>query len=213
MCAFKRSKKGMEFLMGLLNIFKKNKNKIGNDIFSIPCDYDGYDLVFKSGTTDPKLYEEFNEIITNNQFDISQLNEYKQLKIDSDEELFATFYDCWVEELKKEKYLSHLDKHNGIENFSKEINQILNNIKSSKTIDVDSIVERYKDELKKYTLDGKKIDSYFNYDILEANIVADELRKIGYELIKLFNGYDNDDTAIIPLNKIEKLKLIESKIK
>ena len=194
--------------MGILN-----KKEIKNDIFSIPCDYDGYDLVFLSGITNPKLFKEFNAIITNNKLDISQLNEYKKLQIDSDKELFMDFYSCWINELKKEKYISHLDKYNGIENFAKEINQILSNFDSSKTIDVDNIVKKYKEELMKYTLDGEPININFNYDILEANIVADELRKIGYELIKLFNGYDNDDTAIVPLNRVEELKLIERKIK
>ena len=194
--------------MGILN-----KKEIKNDIFSIPCDYDGYDLVFLSGITNPKLFKEFNAIITNNKLDISQLNEYKKLQIDSDKELFMDFYSWWINELKKGKYISHLDKYNGIENFAKEINQILSNFDSSKTIDVDNIVKKYKEELMKYTLDGEPININFNYDILEANIVADELRKIGYELIKLFNGYDNDDTAIVPLNRVEELKLIERKIK
>lgn len=194
--------------MGILN-----KKEIKNDIFSIPCDYDGYDLVFLSGITNPKLFKEFNAIITNNKLDISQLNEYKKLQIDSDKELFMDFYSCWINKLKKGKYISHLDKYNGIENFAKEINQILSNFDSSKTIDVDNIVKKYKEELMKYTLDGEPININFNYDILEANIVADELRKIGYELIKLFNGYDNDDTAIVPLNRVEELKLIERKIK
>lgn len=197
----------------LFDIFKEKKQKTSKDIFSIPCDYWGYDIVFESGVTDPKLYDEFNKIITSNQFDILQIDEYKQLRKDSEEDIFIEFYDRWIEELRNRNFISHLDKYNGIENFINEINKILENIKSTNLIDVDLTVKRYKDELSKYTLGGKEIDSNFNYDILEANIVADELRKIGYELIKLFNGFDNDDTAIIPLARIEELKSIESKIK
>ena len=46
----------------------------------------------------------------------------------------------------------------------------------------------------------------FNYDILEANIVASELRKIGYELICFFVGYDNNDITIIKITDIDRMK-------
>ena len=52
-----------------------------------------------------------------------------------------------------------------------------------------------------------------NYDVLIANTVAAELRKFNLELIDLFNGFDNCDFAIIPVNKIEELKGLEGKIK
>lgn len=44
-------------------------------------------------------------------------------------------------------------------------------------------------------------------------IVAEKLREIGYELICLFNGVDNNIKAIISLDKIVELKGIEAKIK
>jgi hypothetical protein len=47
---------------------------------------------------------------------------------------------------------------------------------------------------------------------LEANIVANELRKIGYELICFFIGFDNNDKTIIKMTDIDKMKEIESKI-
>ena len=51
-----------------------------------------------------------------------------------------------------------------------------------------------------------------NYDILEANIIADELRKYGYELICLFNGFDNNIKTIVKTEDIERAKKIEGKI-
>ena len=46
------------------------------ELFSISCEYDGYDLVFEEGTIDAKLYEAFNEIITDRRYDINTLPEY-----------------------------------------------------------------------------------------------------------------------------------------
>lgn len=60
---------------------------------------------------------------------------------------------------------------------------------------------------------GNDIEEDFNYDVLEANIVAQELRTIGYELINFFIGFDNNDKTIIKIDDIEKLKKIEKKIK
>lgn len=59
---------------------------------------------------------------------------------------------------------------------------------------------------------GEQIRTGFIYDVLEANIVAGELRKIGYELISFFNEYDNCNMAIIPIGKIGMMKEIENKL-
>lgn len=64
-----------------------------------------------------------------------------------------------------------------------------------------------------YCLNGKEIHEEINYDILQSNVIARELRLIGYELISLFNGFDNYDKAVIPIIKIDDLKGIESIIK
>ena len=58
-----------------------------------------------------------------------------------------------------------------------------------------------------------KLKKEINYDILQSNVIARELRLIGYELISLFNGFDNYDKAVIPIIKIDDLKGIESIIK
>ena len=71
----------------------------------------------------------------------------------------------------------------------------------------------YRREVINYSLSGKEITSEINYDILEANIVAKELREIGYELICLFNGFDNNIKTIIRIDRITELKEIEAKIK
>lgn len=188
-------------------------NGIGEDLFSIPYDYDGYDFIFESGKTDPRLYEEINTIITNHKFDIKEIRNYKELKINSDNDLFNEFYDEWLEYLKENKYVIHFDKDLSIREFSKSINELLKRIGSDVGIDEDFAVNKYRDELNRYTINNMPIEEEVHYDVLEANVVASELRKIGYELISFFNGFDNYDMAVIPTSKIERLKQIEDSIK
>lgn len=68
-------------------------------------------------------------------------------------------------------------------------------------------------DIYKKELETLGINAMVNYDVLIANTVAAELRKFNLELIDLFNGFDNCDFAIIPVNKIEELKGLEGKIK
>lgn len=197
--------------MGLFDIFKRNKefeNK-KDDLFSIPCDYDGYDFVFKSNITNPSIYDEITKILTNDKISIKNMEEYKNLTIHSDIDTFYEFYDKWMELLRDNKFVIHLDKSMDMNSFAKSINELLLNIGCSDNIDEKEIVEKYKNELKKYSLDNKEIVDNINYDILQANVMAVELRKLGYELICFFNGFDNDDKTIIPIDKISEFKKLE----
>jgi len=195
------------------HFIKNSKQQTKQDLFSIPCEYDGYDMVFEEGTTDVKLYEVFNEMITDRRYDINILPEYHALLDHRDEEHFDTFYDCWIRELEKNDFVFSLDNSVEIEQFIKGINRMLLRIGSGKQLDEVMVTSGYQNELMNYSLYGNNITSKVNYDILEANIVAAELREIGYELICLFNGFDNNIKAIISLDKIVELKGIEAKIK
>lgn len=53
-------------------------------------------------------------------------------------------------------------------------------------LDTEAAVSAFRAEVVKYSFQGKPVDENFKYDILEANIVCAELRKIGYGLIKVF---------------------------
>ena len=101
----------------------------------------------------------------------------------------------------------------GIDSFVKGINRILLSIGSGKQLNAERVNSEYRREVINYSLSGKEITSEINYDILEANIVAKELREIGYELICLFNGFDNNIKTIIRIDRITELKEIEAKIK
>lgn len=191
----------------------KSTKRAKPDLFSIPCEYDGYDMVFEEGTTDAKLYEAFNEVITDRRYDINTLPEYHMLLDRKDEEHFDTFYDCWIRELEKNDFVFLLDNSIGIDSFVKGINRILLSIGSGKQLNEEMVTSEYRHELMNYSLSGKEIISEINYDILEANTVAKELGKIGYELICLFNGFDNNIKAIISIDRIAELKEIEAKIR
>ena len=201
--------------MRIFNNFKskeKNENSNKDDILTIPCDYDGYDISFEENFTNVELYKDINNIVTVGKVDISTIEEYKQLNTNSSADEFLNFYDSWLNILRKENYIIHLDNSMNITEFVNKINILLKNVDSSDTLDVNLISELYKRELANYTFNNQEASDNFNYDILEANIVAGELRKIGYELICFYIGFDNNDKTIIKMTDIDKMKEIESKI-
>lgn len=196
----------------MFNIFKK-KNKITKkELFSIPCDYDGYDLVFEEGVTDSKLYGEFNDIITDGKLSINKIKEYEEFMKNMNEDTFYTFYDSWINKLKSSGYVATLNADVDIKSFVIAINKMLELKGESVRLNADEIVEKYITSLKEYVIYGKEISDNFNYDILEANIVALQLRDYGYELICLFNGFDNNIKTIVKTDDISKLKSIEERI-
>jgi hypothetical protein len=201
--------------MRIFNNFKskeKNENSNKDDILTIPCDYDGYDISFEENFTNVELYKDINNIVTVGKVDINSIEEYKRLNTNSSVDEFLNFYDLWLDILKKENYIIHLDNSMNITEFVNKINILLKNVDSSDTLDVNLISELYKRELANYTFNNQEVSDNFNYDILEANIVAGELRKIGYELICFYIGFDNNDKTIIKMTDIDKMKEIESKI-
>ena len=196
--------------MGLFDILKRENRK--KDLFSIPCDYDGYDFVFKSNITNPAIYDEITKLITNNKININSIEEYKKLTKNSDIDIFYEFYNKWMYQLRENKYIIHLDKYMNMSSFAKSVNELLSIIGCNNKIEEKEITEKYNNELKKYSLYNKEIIDEINYDILQANVMAEELRKIGYELICFFNGVDNDDKTIIPIDKINDFKELEKKV-
>lgn len=202
-----------EIIMGLFNIFKsKVKAPTKEDIFSIPCDYNGYDISFEENYTNVELYKEINDLVTNGKIDINNIEGYKELNTNSTKYDFLDFYDAWLEELLNNNYVVHLNGSMNITEFANRINMILTNNNSNDLLDVELITNLYQSQVVNYSFNKQDIDSTFNYDILEANIVVGELRKIGYELICFYIGYDNDDKTIIKITDIDKMKKIESKI-
>lgn len=196
--------------MGIFDIFKKN-TKIEKDLFDLPCDYDGYELVFNE-STNPMLYVQFNDVMTDNKLNINDMPEYQALSKDYNSESFDVFYDAWVKKLLSNNFVTLLDNNVNITDFVININKILIAKGENSQINVSEITERYTTLLKNYTINGNKITDIINYDILEANIVAEELRKLGYELICLFNGYDNNIKTFIKIQDIDSLKELEQKI-
>jgi hypothetical protein len=200
--------------MGLFDKFSKDKSAQGlPDILSIPCDYNGYDLIFEEGMTNPVVYSDITALVTNNNVDINEIEGYDELERNTPEEEFYDFFDNWIEALDEKGFIAELFPNVSISAFVADINQVLGNIGSSQLLDVDETVNAYRAEVVKYSFKGKPVDADFAYDVLEANIVASRLRKIGYELIAIFNGVDNDAKAVIPLDKIPLMQELESRIK
>lgn len=200
--------------MGLFDKFSKNKNApAANDILSIPYDYSGYDLVFEEGTTDPAVYSEINALVTNNKMDMAGVEGFDSLSKDSSEDEFWEFYDAWIEELEQKGFVTELTMSDDIVTFAADINRILRSIGAPQLLNEDEIVNAYRTEVVKYSFQGEPVSADFKYDLLEANIVAAELRKTGYELIAFFNSMDNNVKAVIPADKISLMQELEAKIK
>ena len=200
--------------MGLFDKFSKNKNvPAANDILSIPYNYSGYDLVFEEGTTDPSVYSEINALVTNNKMDMGGVEGFDALSKDSSEDEFWEFYDAWIEELEQNGFVTELTMSDDIATFTADINRILGSIGAAQPLDEDAVVNAYRTEVMKYSFQGEPVSAEFKYDILEANIVAAELRKTGYELIAFFNSMDNNVKAVIPIEKISLMQELEAKIK
>ena len=191
------------------------KKSFGNlkDILSIPYDYDSYDLVLEEGTTEPGVYSEINALVTNDGLDISEVEGYEDLSIDSSEDEFWEFYDNWIEALEESGFVTELTMADDIGAFAEEINRILGNIGAPEQLDTEAAASAFRAEVVKYSFQGKPVDENFKYDILEANIVCAELRKIGYELIAFFNGADNNVKAVIPVDRIVAMEELERRIK
>lgn len=210
--------------MGLINLFHKEKTNNekdginGNnaeiekkDLLSIPCDYDGYEL-FDTEYMDLKLFSEINAIITNGRFDLDALQEYGAALENKGDDLLGELCEAWLDRMHEEDFLVYLDEMISMKDFVERVNSTLNRIGAEVSLDVTGLTEEYRNELEEYSLKGKKISSEINYDVLQSNLAAKELRKYGYELICLFDGFDNNDKAIIPVDKIEAMKAIEEKI-
>ena len=200
--------------MGLFDKFSKNKNvPAANDILSIPYDYSGYDLVFEEGTTDPAVYSEINALVTNNKMNMAGVEGFDSLSKDSSEDEFWEFYDAWIEALEQNGFVTELTMSDDIGTFAADINRILRSIGAAQLLNEDEIVNAYRTEVVKYSFQGEPVSADFKYDLLEANIVAAGLRKIGYELIAFFNSMDNNVKAVIPADKISLMQELEAKIK
>ena len=200
--------------MGLFDKFSKDKKTpAANDILSIPYDYSGYDLVFEEGTTDPSVYSEINTLVTNNNMDMTSVEGFDSLSKDSSEDEFFEFYDAWIEELEQKGFVTELTMSDDIVTFAADINRILGSIGAAQLLDEVAVVNAYRTEVVKYSFQGEPVSADFKYDILEANIVAAELRKNGYELIAFFNSMDNNVKAVIPVDKTSLMQELEAKIK
>lgn len=198
--------------MGIFDKFKKDNSKKEENkfekLYSIACDYDGYDMVFLENFTDPGIYAQINNIITNGKVCMDAIDTYKDLTKDSSTDDFYSFYEEWTEYLRNCGFVVCLDNDVLIENFVDGINNVMKVNGYDIVLNKNSILDIYKQELA-----GMGITSMVNYDILIANTVAAELRKFELELIDLFDGFDNCDFTIIPIDKIDVLKKLEEKIK
>lgn len=192
-----------------MSLFKKKNTENSYDkLLQIPCDYDGYDIVFEENSTDPEIYVKINDIITNGRTDMKNVKSFGSLSRNSDLDEFYTFYDEWTEFLRDSGFIFHLDNNISIGDFTDGVNRMLKANGYSFNVDKSAVTEKYKNMLAE-----TGINEMINYDVLIANILAAKLRRFDLELIDLFNGFDNCDFAVIPISYVETMKSLEQKIK
>ena len=192
-----------------MSLFKKKKTEnIYDRLLQIPYDYDGYDVVYEENSTDPEIYAEINEIITNGKANMENIGSYAGLSENSDLDEFYNFYDEWTEFLRDRNFLFHMENNVSAGEFADGINRMLKAKGYDLSIDKTAVTENYKNKLAEIG-----INEIINYDILIANTFAAELRKFDMELINLFNGFDNCDFTVIPINLTETMKSLEERIK
>lgn len=90
-------------------------------LYNIVTDFDGYDMVFVQGKTNPEIYNNISLMLSNSKYNIKSLNQFNNLTIDSSTEEFYEFFDSWVEDLKNNKFLVHLDNDTTMQDFSNAI--------------------------------------------------------------------------------------------
>lgn len=195
----------------MFNIFKKKDKRLSSNdtwqlLMEIPCDYNGYDIVFKTGKTDPIIYDKISKIISNNKYSLSELEFFKKMNINSSIDDFLGFYNTWIKDLQNKHFIAHLSSDTTIEIFANSIINILKNYNVN--IKKEEIITNYE----KF-LESKKIDSKVNYGILLANIVEDLVRQYDLELINFFDGYSNEEFCVIPISKINEMERLEKLIK
>ena len=187
---------------------KKKKEKSGIEkMLETSYDYDGYDICFREGVTDPALYREVNALFPNGLFDLTELETFRQFEKVRDEDTFNDFYDEWLEELRKRHFVFYLDNSVSIEELTEGINEILLARQKSTALVAADVVNAYRQKLSEFGVAGDTI-----YYLLEANTAAAFLRKADWEFISLFNGFDNHDVTVILIEEIEKMKALEKKI-
>lgn len=84
--------------MGIFDKLNKQENNF-EKLYSIACDYDGYDMVFLENSTNPEIYMSINNIITNGKAYMDNIETYKDLTKESSIDDFYIFYDDWIEYL------------------------------------------------------------------------------------------------------------------
>jgi hypothetical protein len=197
----------------MFDFFKKTKeckeeqNPQINDISKleeIPAGYDGLNFVGIYDKTDPKVYTEITNIITNNKLDVAVIPIFNELHKGSNQEDFDAFYDEWIDLLKEKNHIAYIDNESTIKNSAETINILLKAKGYDITLDVDLAEKAYQDKLSE-----NGIKTNLNYDLLICNVLTDLLAAYRFEFIALFDGFDNHTITFVKQNQIPKLKNLQ----
>ena len=77
------------------------------------------------------------------------------------------------------------------------MNIALEKLNSGKKLNIKDIENKYNLELENKYINGFEIEKSCYYEVLETNIIADELKKFGYDLIGLSYNFENDVLILV----------------
>ena len=190
-------------------IEKENKEQENfNKLPHIACEYDAIDLSEKSKLIASKeIFEKINKLITNGKTQING-ESISMLENGLTHDNYYEFYDSWISyQLEEDGFLVD-NSDTDIENFTINVNKMIKKCGYDIQLDVNKMVLNYMEELKAIGIEEK-----MDYDILIANVIAKELRTVGYELVPIFSGFDNNDFFVISKNNYDILFEIEKNMK
>ena len=152
-----------------------------NELYAINYSYDRVVLSKHISENNSNILKRISSDISSDKLNIESESEYKKL----------------TEELVNKNNGIVVSLEDSIENIVNKVNIALEKLNSSVKLDAKNIVDKYNLELENKYINGFEVEKDFYYEVLETNIIADELKKLGYDLIGLSYNFEEDVLIVV----------------
>ena len=152
-----------------------------SELYAINYSYDRVILSKNINENDSNLLKRISSLISKEKLDVGNREEYKKL----------------ADDIVNNHNGIELSLNDSIEEIANKVNLILDKLNSDEKLDIKKIVDKYNLELENKYINGFEVEKDFYYEVLETNIIADELKKLGYDLIGLSYNFEEDVLIIV----------------
>ncbi len=152
-----------------------------SELYRINYSYNRLILSKHTSENDSSVLERISSVISPDKLNAENELEYKKLT----EDLVNNYNGIVV------------SVSDSIEDIVNKVNIALEKLNSSVELDAKSIANKYNLELENKYINGFEIEKPCYYEVLETNIIADELKKLGYDLIGLSYNFENDVLIVV----------------